>query len=47
MSAFTVAFSEIAPRERYKLLCASVTPRPIAPQDGVDGVQPDARIADR
>ena len=30
MSAFTVAFSEIAPRERYKLLCASVTPRPIA-----------------
>ncbi len=30
MSAFTVAFSEIEPRERYKLLCASVTPRPIA-----------------
>ena len=30
MSAFTVAFAEIAPRERYKLLCASVTPRPIA-----------------
>lgn len=30
MSAFSVAFSEIAPRERYKLLCASVTPRPIA-----------------
>jgi flavin reductase (DIM6/NTAB) family NADH-FMN oxidoreductase RutF len=30
MSAFTVAFSELAPRDRYKLLCASVTPRPIA-----------------
>lgn len=30
MSAFTVAFSDLAPRDRYKLLCASVTPRPIA-----------------
>jgi flavin reductase (DIM6/NTAB) family NADH-FMN oxidoreductase RutF len=30
MTAFTAAFSELAPRERYKLLCASVTPRPIA-----------------
>lgn len=30
MSPFTAAFADIAPRERYKLLCASVTPRPIA-----------------
>jgi flavin reductase (DIM6/NTAB) family NADH-FMN oxidoreductase RutF len=30
MSAFTAALSELATRERYKLLCASVTPRPIA-----------------
>ncbi|HEY5793650.1 MAG TPA: flavin reductase family protein [Bosea sp. (in: a-proteobacteria)] len=30
MSAFTAAFADLEPRERYKLLCASVTPRPIA-----------------
>lgn len=30
VSAFTAAFADLAPRERYKLLCASVTPRPIA-----------------
>ena len=28
--AETVSFPEIAPRERYKLLCATVMPRPIA-----------------
>jgi flavin reductase (DIM6/NTAB) family NADH-FMN oxidoreductase RutF len=30
MSAFSAAFADLEPRERYKLLCASVTPRPIA-----------------
>lgn len=30
MSAFTAAFADLDHRERYKLLCASVTPRPIA-----------------
>src|SRR3954451_11449943 len=28
--AFTVAFPELEPRERYKLLCATIVPRPIA-----------------
>jgi flavin reductase (DIM6/NTAB) family NADH-FMN oxidoreductase RutF len=27
---FTVGFAELAPRERYKLLCATIVPRPIA-----------------
>ncbi|POR56916.1 flavin reductase family protein [Bosea psychrotolerans] len=30
MTDFTAAFADLEPRERYKLLCASVTPRPIA-----------------
>lgn len=30
MADFSIAFSEIAPRDRYKLLCASIVPRPIA-----------------
>lgn len=30
LSDFSAAFADLAPRERYKLLCASVTPRPIA-----------------
>ncbi len=30
MTAFTAAFAELSPHERYKLLCASVVPRPIA-----------------
>lgn len=29
-AAFSVAFSEISPYERYKLLCAAICPRPIA-----------------
>jgi flavin reductase (DIM6/NTAB) family NADH-FMN oxidoreductase RutF len=28
--SFTVAFPELEPRERYKLLCATIVPRPIA-----------------
>ena len=28
--SFSVAFPEIEPRERYKLLCATIVPRPIA-----------------
>ncbi|AMJ63607.1 flavin reductase family protein [Bosea sp. PAMC 26642] len=30
MTDFTAASADLDPRERYKLLCASVTPRPIA-----------------
>jgi len=30
MADFTASFADLDPRERYKLLCASVTPRPIA-----------------
>src|SRR5919206_2842090 len=38
--SFTVAFAEIEPRERYKLLCATIVPRPIAlvTSLGPDGV---------
>jgi len=38
--SFTVAFPELEPRERYKLLCATVVPRPIAlvTSVGRDGV---------
>jgi flavin reductase (DIM6/NTAB) family NADH-FMN oxidoreductase RutF len=37
---FTVAFPHLAPRERYKLLCATIVPRPIAlvTSAGRDGV---------
>ena len=37
---FTVAFAELEPRERYKLLCATIVPRPIAlvTSVGADGV---------
>jgi len=37
---FTVAFADLEPRERYKLLCATVVPRPIAlvTSVGSDGV---------
>ena len=34
--AYTVAFPDLAPRERYKLLCATVVPRPIALVTTVD-----------
>jgi flavin reductase (DIM6/NTAB) family NADH-FMN oxidoreductase RutF len=39
-AAFTVAFADIEPRERYKLLCATIVPRPIAlvTSVGADGV---------
>jgi len=39
-SPFTVAFADLEPRERYKLLCATVVPRPIAlvTSVGSDGV---------
>ena len=33
---FSVAFPDLAPRERYKLLCATVVPRPIALVTSVD-----------
>ncbi len=33
---FTAAFPELEPRERYKLLCAAVVPRPIALVTSVD-----------
>ena len=33
---YTVAFPSLAPRERYKLLCATVVPRPIALVTTVD-----------
>lgn len=33
---FSVAFPELAPRERYKLLCATIIPRPIALVTSVD-----------
>ena len=38
--SFTVAFPELEPRERYKLLCATIVPRPIAlvTSVGRDGV---------
>ena len=38
--SFTVSFAEIEPRERYKLLCATIVPRPIAlvTSVGADGV---------
>jgi flavin reductase (DIM6/NTAB) family NADH-FMN oxidoreductase RutF len=38
--SFTVAFPELDPRERYKLLCATIVPRPIAlvTSVGRDGV---------
>ena len=38
--SFTVAFADIEPRERYKLLCATIVPRPIAlvTSVGSDGV---------
>jgi flavin reductase (DIM6/NTAB) family NADH-FMN oxidoreductase RutF len=37
---FTIAFADIEPRERYKLLCATIVPRPIAlvTSVGSDGV---------
>jgi flavin reductase (DIM6/NTAB) family NADH-FMN oxidoreductase RutF len=37
---FTVAFADLEPRERYKLLCATIVPRPIAlvTSVGSDGV---------
>ena len=43
--SFTVAFADIEPRERYKLLCATIVPRPIAlvtsiGQDGVVNAAP-------
>lgn len=41
MADFTADFAELAPRERYKLLCASVTPRPIAL---VTSVAPDGVV---
>ena len=34
--AYTIAFPALAPRERYKLLCATVVPRPIALVTTVD-----------
>lgn len=34
--AFSVAFPALAPRERYKLLCATIVPRPIALVTSVD-----------
>ena len=39
-SPFTVAFAGLEPRERYKLLCATIVPRPIAlvTSVGSDGV---------
>jgi flavin reductase (DIM6/NTAB) family NADH-FMN oxidoreductase RutF len=39
-SPFTVAFADLEPRERYKLLCATIVPRPIAlvTSVGSDGV---------
>ena len=30
MTPYTAAFADLAPRERYKLLCATIVPRPIA-----------------
>jgi flavin reductase (DIM6/NTAB) family NADH-FMN oxidoreductase RutF len=38
--SFTVAFADLEPRERYKLLCATIVPRPIAlvTSVGADGV---------
>src|SRR5918911_1941114 len=38
--SFTVSFADIEPRERYKLLCATIVPRPIAlvTSVGADGV---------
>jgi flavin reductase (DIM6/NTAB) family NADH-FMN oxidoreductase RutF len=30
VSAFTAAFADLDPRDRYKLLCATIVPRPIA-----------------
>jgi flavin reductase (DIM6/NTAB) family NADH-FMN oxidoreductase RutF len=38
--SFTVAFPELEPRERYKILCATIVPRPIAlvTSVGRDGV---------
>src|SRR3712207_4258281 len=33
---FTVAFPDLEPRERYKLLCATIIPRPIALVTSVD-----------
>ena len=38
--SFTVAFPDLEPRERYKLLCAAIVPRPIAlvTSVGRDGV---------
>ena len=43
--SFTVSFADIEPRERYKLLCATIVPRPIAlvtsvGQDGVVNAAP-------
>ena len=39
-AAFTVSFADLEPRERYKLLCATIVPRPIAlvTSVGSDGV---------